>query len=101
MTMYDPTRRDVIAAAGAGVAARALPAGAVAGGGGGAPHHAPRARRVVQLFMAGAPSTLDLFDDTALPDTAGQRQDVVRQQAAELAIRMLKIPLGDDTRYED
>ncbi|MCA8950391.1 MAG: DUF1501 domain-containing protein [Planctomycetes bacterium] len=26
-------------------------------------HHAPRARAVIQLFMAGAPSSLDLFDD--------------------------------------
>ena len=26
-------------------------------------HHAPRARRIIQLFMAGAPSSLDLFDD--------------------------------------
>ena len=28
----------------------------------GAPHHAPRAKRVIFLFMAGAPSQLDLFD---------------------------------------
>ncbi len=26
------------------------------------PHHAPRAKRVIYLFMAGAPSQLDLFD---------------------------------------
>ena len=26
------------------------------------PHHAPRAKRVIFLFMAGAPSQLDLFD---------------------------------------
>ena len=26
------------------------------------PHHAPRAKRVVQLFMAGAASHIDLFD---------------------------------------
>src|SRR5690606_5940668 len=31
-----------------------------------APHHVPRAKRIVQLFMAGAPSSLDLFDDKAL-----------------------------------
>lgn len=42
---------------------------------------------------------LELFDDRALPDAT--RQDVVRQQAAELGIRMVKIPLGDETRYED
>jgi hypothetical protein len=28
-----------------------------------APHHAPRAKRVVYLFMAGAPSHLELFDN--------------------------------------
>ena len=27
-----------------------------------APHHAPRAKRVIFLFMAGAPSQIDLFD---------------------------------------
>ena len=27
-----------------------------------APHHAPRAKRVIYLFMAGAPSHLELFD---------------------------------------
>jgi len=26
-------------------------------------HHPPRARNIIQLFMAGAPSSLDLFDD--------------------------------------
>ncbi|MCR9246691.1 MAG: DUF1501 domain-containing protein [bacterium] len=26
-------------------------------------HHAPRAKHVIQLFMAGAPSSIDLFDD--------------------------------------
>jgi len=30
------------------------------------PHHAPRAKAVIQLFMAGAPSSLDLFDDKPL-----------------------------------
>src|SRR5437762_6816744 len=30
-----------------------------------APHHAARAKRVIYLFMAGAPSQLDLFDNKA------------------------------------
>ena len=63
MTSFDPTRREVIAAATAAMAARALPARSAATEARGGPHHAPRAKRVVQLFMAGAPSNLDLFDD--------------------------------------
>ncbi len=50
----------------------------------GAPHYAPRAKRIIYLFMSGAPSQLDLFDykpemdelfDTDLPDSIrmGQR----------------------------
>src|SRR5579883_2056996 len=31
------------------------------------PHFAPRARRVIFLFMAGAPSQLDLFDQKPVP----------------------------------
>ena len=52
--------------------------------GAGLPHHAPRAKRVVYLHMAGAPSQLDLFDPkpklaeldgTAIPEsfTRGER----------------------------
>jgi len=64
--------------------------GALAGGGpdlgilGGVPHFAPRAKRVIWLFMSGGPSQLDLFDwkpglarhyDADLPDSVrnGQR----------------------------
>ncbi|HEB51784.1 MAG TPA: DUF1501 domain-containing protein [bacterium] len=57
-------RRQLLAAAGAAFGARLVPA--VSGSPGRAdrrPHHVPRARRIVQLFMAGAPSNLDLFDD--------------------------------------
>jgi len=51
-------RRQLLAAAGAALGARLLPATSDT-----VPHHAPRAKRIVQLFMAGAPSSLDLFDD--------------------------------------
>lgn len=54
----DLNRRQVLAAAGAALGARLLPATSDP-----VPHHAPRAKRIVQLFMAGAPSSLDLFDD--------------------------------------
>ena len=83
MTMLDPTRRDVIAAAGAGLGAGLLPAAATAGSGA-APHHAPRARRVVQLFMAGAPSNLDLFDDK---QQSVFTVDAVRESGSIMALR--------------
>jgi hypothetical protein len=59
-------RRNFLAAAGASLGARMLPVSRAASSGvdsNGAPHHVPRAKRIVQLFMAGAPSSLDLFDD--------------------------------------
>ncbi|MBK8975244.1 MAG: DUF1501 domain-containing protein [Planctomycetes bacterium] len=62
------SRRRFLKAAAVGLGATALGAllpGALRAQGGprrGDPHHAPRARRVIFLFMAGAPSQLDLFD---------------------------------------
>src|SRR5688572_15287242 len=41
---------------------RAASARAATGGVLAAPHHPPRAKRVVQLFMAGAASHIDLWD---------------------------------------
>jgi len=62
-----PTRRDWLATAGGGLGGLALEAMLAAearGGGdpGSALVHPPRAKRVVQLFMAGAASHVDLFD---------------------------------------
>ncbi|MCA8950784.1 MAG: DUF1501 domain-containing protein [Planctomycetes bacterium] len=59
------------------------------------PHHAPRCRRVIFLFMAGAPSQLDLFDykpeltarfRERLPDsvTRGQRVTAMTRGATQL-----------------
>lgn len=42
---------------------------------------------------------LELFDDASLPEA--DKQDVVRQQAGELAIRMMKLPVGDTTLFAD
>src|SRR5215831_11004347 len=40
------------------------------------PHHRPRAKRVVQMFMAGAASHIDLFDyKPALVKHHGQKSD--------------------------
>ncbi len=63
----------------------------------GALHHAPRARRVIYLFMADAPSQLDLFDykpklaelfDKDLPDSVrrGQRITTMTSGQARLPI---------------
>ena len=77
-------RRQFFGGAGAGLSAtlgmsalstlspRAL-AGDTAHGQLGAPHHAPRARRVIYLHMMGAPSQLDLYDwKPGLVERAGE-----------------------------
>jgi hypothetical protein len=65
-----PSRRAWLARAGTGLGGLALawllhrdgPAPARADGGAILPHHPPRAKRVIWLFMHGGPSHLDLFD---------------------------------------
>src|SRR5258708_39662604 len=63
-----------------------------------APHFAPKAKRVIHLFMAGAPSQLDLFDykpelakleGSPLPPSVirGQRYAFIRPDAAVLGPR--------------
>src|ERR671921_658500 len=63
-----------------------------------APHFAPKAKRVIHLFMAGAPSQLDLFDSKPelaklegkpLPQSiiGGQRYAFIRPDAAVLGPR--------------
>src|SRR4028119_1362538 len=63
-----------------------------------APHFAPKAKRVIHLFMAGAPSQLDLFDSKPdlikyegkpLPPsiTKGQRYAFIRADAAVMGPR--------------
>ncbi|MBM3976426.1 MAG: DUF1501 domain-containing protein [Planctomycetes bacterium] len=62
---WRPTRRALLAGGGVSLASLALAEllraeqTPVSGAG---PHHAPKAKRVVYLHMAGAPSQLDLFD---------------------------------------
>ncbi|MCE2803658.1 MAG: DUF1501 domain-containing protein, partial [Gemmataceae bacterium] len=62
------------------------------------PHFAPKAKRVIHLFMTGAPSQLDLFDNKPeltkmegkpLPPSviAGQRYAFIRPDAAVLGPR--------------
>ncbi|MBL8814536.1 MAG: DUF1501 domain-containing protein [Planctomyces sp.] len=48
---------------------------------GGAPHHAPKAKRIIYLFQSGAPSQMDLFDPKpAIQDRRGENlPDSIRQ----------------------
>jgi hypothetical protein len=81
------SRRDFLGLAGAGLGGILLPGGAFAATDAldpiapRQPHFAPRAKAVIWLHMAGAPSSLDLFDykpelvrlnGTPLPDTFGK-----------------------------
>jgi hypothetical protein len=43
----------------------------------------------------------ELFDDANLPELYGESSDVVRQQMAELVLRLVKIAAGDDTVMVD
>jgi hypothetical protein len=64
-TQYTPTRRELLENVGQGFGALALAAltgDELAAAPNLAPHHPPRAKRVIQLFMAGAASAIDLFD---------------------------------------
>ena len=63
-------RRTLLGRAGLGIVAATAPrsfaAGALSQEEDGGLHHAPRAKRVVQLFMSGGPSQIDLFDHKPL-----------------------------------
>ncbi len=67
MNPHDLTRRHFLGRSSAGIGAAALaslldPRLLGAAGLSGLPHFAPKARRVIYLTQAGAPSQLDLFD---------------------------------------
>jgi hypothetical protein len=85
--MSNFSRRDFLCLAGAGLSGILLPGGAFAATDAldpiapRQPHFAPRAKAVIWLHMAGAPSSLDLFDykpelvrlnGTPLPDSFGK-----------------------------
>ena len=47
-----------------------------------APHFAPRAKRIIQLFMPGGPSQVDTFDyKPALEKYSGQRPELVDRKS--------------------
>jgi len=53
-----------------------------------APHFAPRAKRVIQLFMPGGPSQVDTFDyKPQLAKHAGERPEMVNRTAVKQTIK--------------
>lgn len=79
-----------------GLAALLNEAGAVEAGGAqaGLPHHEPRAKRVIFLFMNGGPSQIDTFDPKpSLARWAGRRLPVLEQNTNRLLGRPR--PLGN------
>src|SRR5581483_1636329 len=58
-------------------------------------HIAPRARRVIQLFMNGGPFGPDLFDPKpAINRCAGQRPDAVRLRTENETGGLMPVPFG-------
>ena len=80
-----PTRRDLLRQAGAALAGgglmSALASADEKNAGGAGPHHAPRVKRVLYLFMFGGPSQMDLFDyKPELQARTGQSIDFERRR---------------------
>ena len=73
------SRRQALSKIGAGVGALGF-AGAMNDVlASGVPHFQPRARRIIQLFMPGGPSSIDTFDyKPAIAKNAGQRPEAVQ-----------------------
>ncbi len=65
----------------------------------GAPHFAPKARRVIYLFMAGGPSQMELFDykptlekfhETELPDSIRMGQRITTMTSGQKSLPVVK-----------
>ena len=92
------TRRHMIQALGGGLGLLGLAdvftsdAGAASNRG---PHFAPRAKRVIQLFMNGGPFQADLFDPKpAINKYAGQRPEAVRLRTENQTGGLMPVPFG-------
>ncbi|MFT7644255.1 MAG: hypothetical protein ACI9G1_006021 [Pirellulaceae bacterium] len=73
------SRRSMISGLGAGIGALGLASVFNDLQAGGKPHFAPRAKRVIQLFMPGGPSAVDTFDHKpAIEKYSGQRPEAVQ-----------------------
>ncbi|MEZ5399338.1 MAG: DUF1501 domain-containing protein [Bryobacteraceae bacterium] len=90
--MRELTRRDLFRYGSKGLGAVALSHLLQADLAAAAPHHAPKAKRVIYLFQSGGPSQLDLFDPkpslakvhaTDLPDSVRMGQRLTGMTAAQ------------------
>ena len=91
------TRRSFFSRTSAGLGAAALAslensAAARVGGQAGLPHHEPKAKRAIYLFMSGAPSQMDMWDhkpkmadlyDQDLPDSIRQGQRLTTMSSGQ------------------
>ncbi|MFO0881616.1 MAG: DUF1501 domain-containing protein [Gemmataceae bacterium] len=86
------TRRQMIQALGGGLGGVAL-AGMFAPTVSAAPHHAPRAKRIIQLFMNGGPFGPDFFDPKpAINKYAGQRPQAVDLRTENKTGSLMAVP---------
>src|SRR4051794_30103844 len=84
------TRREMIRALGGGLGALGL-AGALEA----RPHFAPKARRIIQLFMNGGPFGPDLFDPKpAINRFAGQRPGAVELRTENRTGGLMPVPFA-------
>jgi Protein of unknown function (DUF1501) len=75
--------------------------GEVARGAEVAPHFAPRAKRVIQLFMNGGPYQGDFFDPKpALEQYAGQRPEAVNLRTERVTAGLMPSPFRYESRGE-
>jgi hypothetical protein len=87
-----PSRRDVIRAAGGGLGLIGL-ANVLCANGARGTHFAPRAKRVIQLFMNGGPFGPDLFDPKpAINRCAGQRPAAVELRTENQTGGLMPVP---------
>ncbi len=86
------SRREMIRALGGGLGAVGL-AGLLTQQAGAAPHFAPRAKRVIQLFMNGGPFGPDVFDPKpAINRHAGQRPAAVELRTENQTGGLMPVP---------
>src|SRR5829696_5263889 len=94
--MILPTRREMIQALGGGLGAiglASLLAPAAAANASRGPHFAPRAKRIIQLFMNGGPFGPDLFDPKpAINRHAGRRPAAVELRTENPTGGLMPVP---------
>ncbi|MEX2560458.1 MAG: DUF1501 domain-containing protein, partial [Pirellulales bacterium] len=91
------SRRQALSRLGGGLGTLSLAAllGDQAGAAVHATHFAPRARRVIQLFMNGGPFQADLFDPKpAINQYAGQRPDTVNLRTENATGGLMPVPFA-------